>query len=96
MRDTNLDMRKVEAKAFLQQIERRDPLCVFLLIGALDRFIQAYPQLKVKDLLAMVHALLPTAGLNKKEKEFLCPNLSESSTEESLSQDEADIRTASG
>lgn len=79
-----VDIRKVEAKAFLQQIERRDPLCVFLLIGAIDRFIQVHPQITLKDFLAMVTTILPNVGLNKKEKEFLCQQKSSAcSTEDS-------------
>jgi hypothetical protein len=79
----NTDMRKVEAQALIRLIERRDPVCMRLFIGMLERFIQAHPQLGAKDLLAMMIGLLSPATLNKKEREFLCPNLSDSVMQDS-------------
>jgi hypothetical protein len=86
----HIDMRKVEAQALIKLIERRDPVCMRLFIGMMERSIQAHPQLGAKDLLAKMIGLLSPATLNKKEKEFLCPNLSDSeTTEEQLSITEA-------
>lgn len=87
----HIDMRIVEARALIKLIERRDPVCMRLFIGMLERLIQAHPQLKAKDSLAMMTSQLSTATLNKKEKEFICPNLSEFLMEEpqSLSKEDA-------
>lgn len=76
------DIRRVEAEEIVKAIARRDPVCMRLFIGLLERYIVAHPQIGAKDLLAAIMVVVPPSITNVKEKEFLCPNLSQSMTEE--------------
>jgi hypothetical protein len=82
MKSNQVNMRKVEAKALIQELEKRDPFCIHLLVRAMELMIMAHPGLGAKDFLAMMLVILPNTGSNRRQKEFFCPNLNDDSPDQ--------------
>jgi hypothetical protein len=69
------DMRRVEATAFLKEIEKRDPCCMALFIAAMEGYQKLSPGITLKDFYTMVIMGSHDKILKMKKKEFLCPLL---------------------